>query len=224
MTRVNVVCEGKTEVEFVKIILVPHFSAIGVLITPHDLHTGTKYPKLRDKVLDWLKAEPRSYVTTLIDLYAMPNDFPGQDAAKGRRGKAKIDVLEAAFAADVAAKMGAKFDKRRFIPHYQLHEFEALLFSNPKIMEDRLGLDRTLKPGCFQVIRDAFPTPEDINEVRDQSPAKRIEAVVIGQQKYSKPVEGIAVVSEIGLHQMRQACPHFNSWITQLEQLAPNHT
>jgi Domain of unknown function (DUF4276) len=98
MIRVNIVCEGKTECEFVKSILAPHLINFQVIATPHDLGTGTNYARLKAKTLDWLKAESDSYVTTLVDLYAMPNDFPGQDIAKGKHGKQKIDILEEAFA------------------------------------------------------------------------------------------------------------------------------
>jgi Domain of unknown function (DUF4276) len=115
--------------------------------------------------------------------------------------------------------MGTRFDQRRFIPHYQLHEFEALLFADPQLMEAVIGIDRKLKSGCFQAIRDQFNSPEDINEIRTKSPAKRIEAMVQGQKKYSKPVEGILILSEISLHQIRSECPHFDSWLMQLEQL-----
>jgi hypothetical protein len=140
MIRVNIVCEGKTECEFVTKKLAPHLSDFGVYASAHNLGTGTNYARLEAKTIEWLKNEDLAYVTTLIDLYAMPNDFPGQTTAKGLRGRAKIEVLEAAFGEEIVRKMGSKFDTRRFVPHYQLHEFEALLFSAPKSWNNGWGL------------------------------------------------------------------------------------
>ncbi|MBL8251675.1 MAG: DUF4276 family protein, partial [Candidatus Competibacter sp.] len=69
----------------------------------------------------------------------------------------------------------------------------------------------------FANIRAKFPTPEDINERRDQSPSKRIEALF---PTYRKRVHGPIAIKRIGLDRVRAECPHFNAWIKYLETFA----
>ncbi len=52
MIRVNIICEGQTEENFVKQMLAPHLLPLGINPTPHNLGTGTSYPKLKKKVLE----------------------------------------------------------------------------------------------------------------------------------------------------------------------------
>jgi len=83
----------------------------------------------------------------------------------------KVLAVEAAVKADID-KEG--LDTRQFIPHFQLHEFEALLFSEPEMLEEWLSLDREVKPGTFKSIRDGFASPEHINDNPNTAPSKRI--------------------------------------------------
>ncbi len=64
----------------------------------------------------------RHVFTTMFDLYALPDDFPGYEAAKAiGEPYARVAALETAFAEAI--------NDSRFIPYIQLHEFEALLFA-----------------------------------------------------------------------------------------------
>ncbi len=38
-------------------------------------------------------------------------------------------------------------------------------------------------------------------------------------KNYDKVDDGLFILKEIGLDKIRQECPHFNSWLTQLENL-----
>lgn len=100
----------------------------------------------------------------------------------------------------------------RFFPYVVMHEFEGLLFSNPKAFCD--GIARPDLVSHFQNIRDQFGSPEEINDSPDTAPSKRIIAAVPG---YQKPLYGTLAALEIGLADMRGACPLFNSWVTKLE-------
>lgn len=215
MKRVNIICEGQTEENFVTQLLAPHLIDFGVIATPHNLGTGTNYQKLRKKVLEWLKAEPTAHVTTLIDLYAMPDDFPGFDEHIHKQPQDKVEGLEADFKADIERE---NIENWRFIPHFQLHEFEALLFSDPKIMEDWFGMDTKIPANAFNNILEQYSGPEAINSDREKAPSKQIIKILPAYKK-GKPTLGMVVASEIGLSKMRQTCPHFNAWLTKLEQL-----
>ena len=215
MIRVNIVCEGPTEENFVKQILAPHLIPLGVNPTPHSLGTGTQYAKLKKKVLEWMKEEPTTWVTTMVDLYRMPDDFPGMKENRHKPALEKIEALETAFKADILRE---GLPNWRFIPYYQLHEFEALLFADPAKMEEWLALDFDVEPGTFAAIREGFESPEHINHNPDQTPRKRITKLV---PSYRKPSHGMVLAKEVGLERMRQECQHFNSWLNKLENLVP---
>jgi hypothetical protein len=100
------------------------------------------------------------------------------------------------------------------MPYVQMHEFEALLFSSPAKLAESLG-DEKLS-SIFQTIRKEFSTPEEIDDNYDTCPSRRIEEVFQG---FKKTINGITAASRIGLEKMRQECPHFNEWITKLEDV-----
>jgi hypothetical protein len=216
MKRVNIICEGPTEEQFVNKVLAPHFLSKGIVVTARNLGTGNKYGKLRHNILQWMKSDKGAFVTTLIDLYGMNRRFPGYLENKHKQPIDKVRAVEAAVKADINSE---GLDKHQFIPHFQLHEFEALLFSDPELLQEWLSLDRSIKPGFFKGIRDAFTSPEHINDNPITAPSKRILAEV---PSYSKVAEGVLIAEVIGLDKMRAACPHFNGWIAQLESLAPS--
>jgi hypothetical protein len=215
MTRINIICEGQTEEAFVNKVLAPHFLTKGILVTARNLGKGNSYDKLRYNILQWMKEEKGAYVTTLIDLYGMNKGFPGYQENKHKLPYDKVAAVEAAVKADIE-KEG--LDGRQFIPHFQLHEFETLLFSEPKSLQEWLSIDRPVKPGAFQVIRDDFESPEHINDNPDTAPSKRILGIVPG---YSKVAEGVLIAEIIGLEKIRAACKHFDGWLKRLEALAP---
>jgi hypothetical protein len=67
--------------------------------------------------------QPDAWFTTMIDLYALPDDFPGfENCATRGNATDRVECLEERLAQDIA--------HLRFIPYIQLHEFEALLFSD----------------------------------------------------------------------------------------------
>jgi hypothetical protein len=95
-----------------------------------------------------------------------------------------------------------------------MHEFEGLLFSDCASFSR--GISRPDLEGDLRQIRNAFATPEEINDSPTTAPSKRVEALVAG---YRKPLLGVFAALEIGLDRIRAECPHFNGWLTQLESL-----
>ena len=91
-----------------------------------------------------------------------------------------------------------------------LHEFEALLFSEPQGFE-HIANDRIVKQ--LQVIRNSAETPEHINNSAETAPSKRIQNVVNG---YSKVRQGIIVAKYIGIDKMMSECKHFSAWINKI--------
>ena len=58
--------------------------------------------------------------------------------------------------------MGPKFNRKRFLPYIQMHEFEALLFSRPEVIAEVLSDAKVVDD--LKAIRDEFNTPEEIDD------------------------------------------------------------
>ena len=219
MIRVNIICEGQTEEKFVKNILYPHFISKNIQLVARVLGTSSSYPKLRKFILNWLKAEPDVWVTTLVDLYGMDPCCPGyQENKQERDNSRKILAIESAIKVDILSENTPNW---RFIPYLQLHEFEALLFSDGSYIEKWLSLDRSIPVDTFTNIRNQFPTPEDINDNPLTAPSKRIISIAPG---YKKTLDGMFIIEDIGLDKIRAACYHFNEWMLLLEGLLTSHS
>lgn len=166
------------------------------------------FGKFRNDVTQWIKEEPAAWHTTCIDLYGLKTDFPGFEITKHLQPYSRVESME--------KQMGEEINFHQFIPYIQLHEFETLLFADPGQLETWLSLYNKVPVGKFQEIRDSVDNPELINEDPSTAPSKRILAVC---NAYDKVDDGILILQEIGLPKLREECPHFNDWITKLEQL-----
>ena len=209
MSRVLVFVEGQTEETFVRDLLVPYFSRLGIYLTPILAQTSpghkggiVSYGKVKHQLTRLCRQDQGAYVTTMMDYYGLPNDFPGLD---GRVADAHEQVmrLELALQQDI--------DAPNFIPNLMLHEFEALLFSAPEKIAEWLDDQALLAP--MAAIRAAFATPEHINNSPQTAPSKRILTLV---PHYKKTVDGPLIAEDIGLDAIRAQCPHFNNWIERL--------
>ena len=209
MSRVLVFVEGQTEETFVRVLLVPYFSRLGIYLTPILAQTSpghkggiVSYGKVKHQLTRLCRQDQGAYITTMMDYYGLPNDFPGLD---GRVPDAHEQVmrLELALQQDI--------DAPNFIPNLMLHEFEALLFSAPEKFAEWLDDQALLAP--MAAIRGAFATPEHINNSPQTAPSKRILALV---PHYKKTVDGPLIAEDIGLDTIRAQCPHFNNWIERL--------
>ena len=209
MSRVLVFVEGQTEETFVRDLLVPYFSRLGIYLTPILAQTSpghkggiVSYGKVKHQLTRLCRQDQGAYVTTMMDYYGLPNDFPGLD---GRVPDAHEQVmrLELALQQDI--------DAPNFIPNLMLHEFEALLFSAPEKIAEWLDDQALLAP--MAAIRAAFATPEHINNSPQTAPSKRILTLV---PNYKKTVDGPLIAEDIGLDAIRAQCPHFNNWIERL--------
>ncbi len=147
----------------------------------------------------------------MFDLYALPKTFPKYaDAMKETDPYDRVAALETALGEDI--------DDPRFIPYIQLHEFEALLLSDPSAFACRYT-DHDKKIENLKSLCEGYDTPEKINDGQHTAPSKRIEKE-IPQYVHAKATAGPIIAAEIGLAKIREKCPHFNDWVTKLETLA----
>ena len=124
----------------------------------------------------------------------------------------KIELLERRFAEDI--------DDMRFVPHLQLHEFEALLFSDIRCLQSEFPA-AAKQVARLQDSTASFESPELIDDGPDTAPSKRIIAEIPAYQGL-KVSAGPRVAASIGLTILRSRCTHFNGWLTRLEALDLN--
>ena len=137
MQRVNVLCEGATEYNFVVEVLCPYFISKGLILHPYDLGGGFSYASLKYQIIKSLNYEQNAYVTTMVDLYGMNDGFPEYSAQSSRPSLEKVAAIETAIKKDILTT--ATVHNEKFLPYIQLHEFEALLFSDPSKLEEWLS-------------------------------------------------------------------------------------
>lgn len=227
MARLIVQVEGVTEEEFVDAVLAPHLLACGWervaairmgRARSRDRRHGVKgWDVVRPSILKHMKEDADCCVTTLVDYYGLPASgpraWPGREEANHLPLAKRGAWVQQALSSAVAEALGGAYQARRFLPFVIMHEFEGLLFSDCRRFADAIGQPELA--GSFQAIRDAFGTPEDINDNPLTAPSKRVEALAPG---YAKPLMGPLAALGIGLDTIRQECPHFRAWIGQLEQ------
>lgn len=215
---IYVICEGATEEMFVKELLELPLAIKGVFLIPILIgkpgHKGgnVNFPRLLSDTKKLLFGNTSCYCTTLIDYYALPQDFPGKTEANNKATtKSKLQCVTESLSKKLAQSLG-EATERRFIPYVQMHEFEGLLFSHPQILAQKIKMPKSVKE--FEAIKNKFKTPEDINDSPNTAPSKRIEKIFPG---YDKPKDPILVAKEIGIDTIRKECPLFDGWIKQLE-------
>lgn len=227
MSRVKVLVEGQTEESFVNQVLLTYLARRGVFLTPILLTTKrvknrnekertmpgrrfkdgiSKYAKVKLDVRNALNDRGVTAITTMIDYYGLPTDFPGMENLPNADGYTCMQHLEHAFAQDI--------NSPRFHPFLTLHEYEALLFSKPAEIASAFPEQAVAKP--LSAIRTSFRSPEEINQGRETHPAARIMTHVTG---YRKTFHGVLIAGRIGLRTIRRECSHFDEWISWLESL-----
>ncbi|MFW9260956.1 hypothetical protein A4S05_04565 [Nostoc sp. KVJ20] len=225
MVRLYLFAEGQTEQTFadniLKLYLAQHSVFMDkIMLIAHarkkgHVHRGggRKYKPMKDDIVRFLNQEKGSKVffTTMIDLYAIAPDFPGLAEAESLRQNPvqRVEFLEQRFAEDIG--------DYRFIPYIQLHEYEAYLFADPTCFK-YLDALRTREIEALQVIANQYETPELINDGQQTAPSKRIIAQFPDYGK-AKSAFGPQLAEQIGLEVIRSRCPHFNTWLLQLESL-----
>jgi hypothetical protein len=215
--RLHIIGEGQTEQRFVKEVLAEHLGAYNIVVDARAVQTSKgrrgglpNYIKAKNDIWNWLREDrdPNARFTTMFDLYRLPSSFPGYDDAKNERDPyRRTAILENALQEDIS--------DQRFIPYIQIHEFEAIIFVAPdRLLDEYLGYEREVQE-LIESVRGW--EPERINDGSTTAPSKRIMAKI---PEYGKAVGGINVARAIGVKKIRDACPHFNQWLENLESLS----
>ena len=218
MKRVLVLAEGQTEERFIKDVLCPHFEKMEIVLIPTIAVTKrvksgpnfkggvTNYQKVANDLRLLLGDTDATAVTTFIDYYGLPLNFPGMTSRPPGNPIERVGHVETEWESQIA--------DLRFHPYLMTHEFEALLFSKPDELSAVLYSPKALSQ--LEAVRASFSTPEEINESPESAPSERILSISPG---YQKAVHGPIVARRIGLQLLREQCTHFNDWLRWLESL-----
>ena len=210
MTRVAVSVEGQTEEEFVKNVLADHLRGRHVEATPILVGRSRGKSGGGNVSVHRLASDMAmlfrgfDFVTSLVDFYG----FVG-------KGDSSPAELEERIHDAVCDKLTGNWDQSRVFPYVQKHEFEGLLFSNVEVFQTLIDLpEESIQE--LRRIREAFPTPEDINDNTATAPSKRIASII---PRYDKVLYGSIVAMDTELDVIRDACPRFGNWLGRLESL-----
>jgi len=217
MKKCLILVEGQTEERCVTSFLRPHLQTHGVWLIPKIITTKrvkagpdfkggvTGYRQVKKDLIHLLGDTSADVITTLIDYYALPEDFPGMPDRPPATPLKRVTHVENSFAADVS--------DRRFLPHLILHEFEAWIFAD--LSSCSWVFDSPDVVTTLQGVRESVSSPEEIDEDPQTAPSKRI---VSAYPPYQKALQGPMAVEAIGVDTIREQCPHFDKWMTTLER------
>lgn len=220
MKRILALVEGQTEEAFIMKVLAPHLQARQISIQPVIIATKrvkaggkfkggvTSYGQFERDLKNLLRDRGAALITTMIDYYALPRDFPGQVEEIPRMTcYERVEFLENTL-------RDAHAGVRHFLPYLSLHEFEALLLTGPE--EVAAPFPAPEAAARLAEIVGRVESPEEVNDGPDTHPAARLDALLA--RRYRKLVHGPTIAERIGLARMRQSCPHFDAWVSRLEE------
>lgn len=221
----NVLCEGQSEQQFVSKVLNPYLLGEKIIAKPTLLITNHKlnaqgeiisYQQVKRDLKNLIKSAKNTdyqenYFTTMIDLYALPNDFPGYSMpytdCYGR-----VKNIEQAFAADI--------NHYKFIPYIELHEFETLVLCNlNKLKEEYPLAAKKIEMLNSSWRKECKDNAELVNSRRETAPSKRIIDALGDKYKYNKPQMAVAITRHKGVEALRKECMHFDQWINNILQI-----
>lgn len=223
MTRPNVlaIVEGATERNFVRQSLAPYLAERGVDLVARVVGIPGKkggvrsFPAVRREIVKLLRERTSRVCTTMFDYYGLPTSWPGVQEGKKRPARDGVSHIEAEIERAICEEMGGDFEAARFVAYVELHEFEAMIFSDTAVLATVL-LDPTLEPKLSKIVADCGE-PELIDDSPVTAPSKRILTL---QPRYIKPADGPTAAARMGIDVIRRKCPHFATWMAKLESLA----
>lgn len=224
--EVNIIVEGQSEQTFVRDILAPVMASKGIYLYPTQIgrvgHKGgnVNFDRAQRHIGIFLKQRPDTYITTMFDYFRIDSNWPGQEIVNRNikngtilNSRSKAQTLESNMLKNINNQFPDCNVKNRFIPYIEMHEFEALLFSNANILAKNIGVNvETIN----NILNEYDGIPEEINDTPVNAPSKLLIKLF---PAYRKIATGKTIASAIGISQIREKCIHFNDWLVRLENL-----
>lgn len=199
--EINIVCKGRAEENFVKNVLNKYFIPKQIKLIPYRLNNcGNISGNVSiEKLVDCLCRCNTSIITTLVDYYG----FKGN----------KLDVTS--LENDILNKYSKRKKDKILIPYVQMHEFEALLFSDINTISESMNANDNQMDELAKIIKEYNNEPEKIDNSIETAPSKRLEKIFID---YKKTVDGILISKNIGIDKIKENCKKFNTWLIKIEE------
>lgn len=213
--RVYIMCEGQTEESFINRVLAPYFEPFQIYCIPIIYRTKTTtsrvyrggidtYGKIKHQTQMLCHQHPNELVTTFVDYYQLPGDTPGMNLPYTSLYD-RIATIEKCVEDDINAS--------NLVFHLAVHEFEALLFSDPDAFQLISEDDNVISQ--IHQIHDYYENPEFINNSVETAPSKRLLQLI---PYYAKIRHGTMLSEYIGIEKMKDECPHFKRWIEKVRR------
>jgi len=223
--EVYIIVEGRTEQTFIREVLGPVFGYKGLFLYPvligNPGHKGgdIRFRRAENDIGNFLKQRSDIYVSTMFDYFRIDPGWPGRANVRANdTAVKKAERTEDETLAEIIKSFPNQNAGERFVPYIEMHEFEALLFSDASVLANMIGVN----PGEIDSVLNEFGEPEEINDNPETSPSKRLQS--LSDKKYRKVAMGKAIAEAIGIQTMRKKCPHFDEWLKRLERLARKQT
>lgn len=198
--NISIVCEGPTEVDFIKKKLnKEYFNPINISLKPIAINKTAHQQSLEgnisvDRLVTFVKKAEFKIVTTLVDFYGF----------KKTDKKTPHEIEE---------ELEARVNQEFFIPYLQVHETEALWFSDKNAIAGAKNANDQQQRMLSDIIQQ-YPNPEDINDSRETAPSKRLEKIFTD---YKKIIDGNHIFDKISVETMKSKCPRFAKWLDIIE-------
>lgn len=223
--EIYIVVEGQTEQTFVREILAPYMGQWGIYLYPSLIgkpgHKGgdIRFDRAKIDIINFLKQRNDTYISTMFDYFRIHKEWPGLndirreiENKKSLTIEQKAKILEDATMNEISKTLPDQNCTERFIPYIQMHEFEALLFSDGEILAEKARIDLPK----IQAILAQYNNPEEINDNPVKAPSKQLKTLNIN---YRKIAFGTEISNAIGIPNIRVKCPHFGNWLNKFEML-----
>ena len=140
-----------------------------------------------------------------------PGSYPGSGEAEKFRDDPyrRVEALEQSWANETG--------DCRFIPHIQLHEYEAYLFVDLSVLAKHFEGQQTAVLKLQESV-NRIESPELIDAGPETAPSRRIIGA-LPRYRSKKLAVGVQAAESIGLSAIRSKCPHFSGWLARLERL-----
>lgn len=217
---VQVIAEGPTEQKFVENVLAPYLAMKGVYMTatvmskPGVNGGDVRFSRACKQIANFLKQRSDTIVATFVDYYGV-KEWPGLAELGALHKPTPKQISDIMNNASIEA---LRKDKSlasinvvsRYIPFLAVHEFEALLFSDPAKLAQGIGIEEAT---VVQAINDCGGSPELVNNCPETAPSKRI---ISWAKRYKKTIQGVDIAGKIGIDKIRSQCPLFDQWLNKL--------
>lgn len=207
MKQILFLVEGKTEKLFCEDELIKYFKQPNYFLTASILLQGG-YHSLYKTVKE-VNHKIKSFshfdkVILVYDYYGLHPTFKEGMNSKFTLSE-KIEFIRNKFSKEIQAE--------NFYFYIQVHEFEAILFSDTEELVNHFSLEKGKELEI--ILNKANNNPELINDSTETAPSKRLVTLF---PEFTKTIDGITLVNKIGIKKIREKCSYFNEFCREIEK------